>query len=161
MLVALVLWLLAKLGMSVSPERLHELENEFYERPAWVNVHFGRVIVPDASDRMLLGIGYERRLGAQRYVGLGFVADLALPRDIDKIGAADFLVAVQAYVHPIRTLELTYAIGGYWHNEQLKPLNRWSVGYRVMTINFAPVPTVWLDLVGKHPRYIIGCQIEF
>jgi hypothetical protein len=161
MLVAFVLWLLAKLGMSVSPERLHQLEDEFYDRPAWVNVHFGRMLIPDAEDRMLFGVGYERRLGSQPYVGLGFVADLALPRDIDRAGSADFLLAVQAFVHPIRTLELTYAFGGYWHSEQLKPLNRWSVGYRVMTIHIAPVPTVWLDLVGKHPRYIIGCQIEF
>jgi hypothetical protein len=71
------------------------------------------------------------------------------------------MIGTQLYVHPIKPLEITYAIGAYWHDGSLAPLNRFGVGYRVMTLHFAPVPSFWFDLVGKDPRYVLGCQIEF
>jgi hypothetical protein len=161
MLIAFVIWLMAKFGVTVSPERVRELDAEFYDRPALVNVHFGRVLNPGGADLRILGIGYERHLGTQRYVGFGFLADALLPRGGDQNGKADFMIGTQLYVHPIKPLEITYAIGAYWHDGSLAPLNRFGVGYRVMTLHFAPVPSFWFDLVGKDPRYVLGCQIEF
>lgn len=161
MLVALVLWMMAKFGVHVTPERVAELEREFYDRPALVNVHFGKQLIRHGSDLTIIGIGYERHVGAQRYVGFGFLANLLINRKHRDSDPPDFLMAAQLYVHPIKPLELTYAIGPYYDDGKAKLFNRFGVGYRVTTMHFAPVPSFWFDLVGKEPRYVLGCQIEY
>ncbi|HEY6878106.1 MAG TPA: hypothetical protein VI299_08795 [Polyangiales bacterium] len=162
MLIAFFIWLLTKLGVSIRPERLHELEDEFYRRPTLVSVHFGRAFISDASDARIFGIGYQRYPGTQRYFGVGMTTDIVMPRDVHAIGHAEFMIALQAVAHPVRALELSYAFGGYWKQpHELEPFNRWGIGYRVMAVKLAPVPSVWLDLVGKEPRFLIGAALEF
>jgi hypothetical protein len=161
MLVALAIWMMSKFGMKISDERVAELEREFYDRPALVNVHFGKQWIADHADHSVFGIGYERHLGAQRFISAGFFAEVLMSRPRRSDDPADFMLGLQINGHPIKPLELSYAIGPLWDDGHLKLFNRFGLGYRVMTMHFAPVPTLWVDIVDRRPRWLLGCQLEF
>jgi hypothetical protein len=161
MMVALVIWMMSKFGVQVPPERFAELDAEFYARPALVNVHFGRQFRPHDDDRSVFGFGYERHLGEQRYVGVGLLADVLVRKRHFGESPPGFMLAAQVFVHPIKPLELTYAIGPIWEDNERKLVNRFALGYRVSTMHFAPVPSLAVDVVDLQMRWTLGCQLEF
>jgi hypothetical protein len=161
MIVALVIWMMSKFGVHVSEERIAELDREFYDRPALANVRFGKQFSHGGDRKTAFGIGFERHLGAQRYVALGLHADVFGSRKHKDGDLTDFQLGAQLYVHPVKPLELSYSIGPLWEDGRRRLFNRFGAGYRMSTMHVAPVPTLWVDIVGRKPRWQVGCQIEF
>jgi hypothetical protein len=154
MLMALVTWMMMKLGLAPSPEDFARMAREFRERGHHVTLDFGKQTTgvtrwtsDDWQSRPCVGLGYEYYVD-RRFHGVGFevlaqsVGPIFKPdRDVN----AFFLGGGLAY-YPHRSVRLfTQAGAEIGVNGSAQTVGRLGIGYRFLFFKLGMQPFFYVQ----------------
>jgi hypothetical protein len=170
MVIALITWLMAKMGVAPSPEDFIRMNREFRERGHHLLIDFGgtrhgsiRWVDDDFYKQITAGLGYEY-LVDRPYHGVGLeVLGQHIGRVLRSEDHRMFFIGAGLAYYPIRNLRLFTQGGGqidmHGHTEAV---GRFGLGYRIMFFKVGVQPNIYFQQTSSDSAsWQLGARFEY